>query len=301
MAQHRPAVAIVGAGAVAQALGRLLADSGERVVALASRTRSKAADAARFVGPSVRVASLAELPGLATRVLVAVSDEGIAPVAEALAAAGMRSGVVLHTCGARGPEALAPLGAAGVACGLLHPLQTIVTPEQGVRNLVDVTFGIAGDGPALEWATEIVTRLHGRSVHIEADRLSYYHAGAVMASNALVAVVDAALVLFARAGIERDPALGALGPLLRTSLDNVIGSGPQAALTGPIARGDAATVAVHLRALRDVDPTVAGLYEAAAERLLVLARARGVPATNLRAIERLIEAARTEAPDDRSY
>jgi predicted short-subunit dehydrogenase-like oxidoreductase (DUF2520 family) len=125
MAQSRPAVAIVGAGAVAQAIGRLLFDSGEPVVALASRNRSRSERAARFISPSIRVASCAELPGLATRVLVAVSDEGIGPVAEALAAAGMRSGVALHTCGARGPEALEALRATGVACGILHPLQKI--------------------------------------------------------------------------------------------------------------------------------------------------------------------------------
>jgi predicted short-subunit dehydrogenase-like oxidoreductase (DUF2520 family) len=164
-----------------------------------------------------------------------------------------------------------------------------------------VTFGLAGNGAALEWADEIVTRLHGRSVHIEADRLSYYHAGAVMASNALVAVVDAALVLFARAGVEREAALSALGPLARTSLDNVLGSGPQAALTGPIARGDAVTVAAHLRAVRDVDPTVARLYEAAAEHLLVLARARGVPEASLRAIERLIDQSRAETLGNKTY
>ena len=78
----------------------------------------------------------------------------------------------------------------------------------------------------------------------------------------------------------------AIAPLARTSVDNVLASGPQAALTGPVARGDAATVAAHMRALEDVDPTVARLYEAAAAHLLTLAGQRGLPADRVRAIER---------------
>jgi predicted short-subunit dehydrogenase-like oxidoreductase (DUF2520 family) len=106
-----------------------------------------------------------------------------------------------------------------------------------------------------------------------------------MASNALVAALDAAVILLAHAGIERQAALQAVGPLARTTLDNVLDRGPQAALTGPIVRGDAATVAAHREALRDVDPTVAKLYEAAAGRLLQLAKQRGLSEAGVRAVE----------------
>jgi predicted short-subunit dehydrogenase-like oxidoreductase (DUF2520 family) len=296
--QTRPPVAIVGAGVVAQALGRLLADGGEPIVALAARNRSRAEQAARFIrgpGGSIQIVEYSEVPRLATHVLIAVSDQGIEPVAEALAEAGMRSGVALHTCGARGPDALRALRAAGVACGMLHPLQTIMSAEQGVKSLADATFGLSGDRRAMEWADEIVeivrtvTGGRGHSLHIEAGRLGYYHAGAVMASNALVAALDAAVILLADAGVERDAALRAIGPLARTSVDNALGSGPQAALTGPVVRGDAATVAAHREALRDVDPTVAKLYEAAAGHLLQLAKQRGLSEASVRAVEKVLE------------
>ena len=295
VARTRPAVAIAGAGAVAQALGRLMAEGGEPIVALASRSPARAEDAARFItraAPSIQVVGYSELPRLATRVLIAVSDQGIEPVADALTAAGMRSGVALHTCGARGPGALGALRAAGVACGMLHPLQTVMSAEQGVDSFADVTFGLSGDREAIAWAGEIVEMVtggRGESLQIEADRLSYYHAGAVMASNALVAALDAAVVLLARAGVERVAALRAVGPLARTSLDNALGRGPEAALTGPIVRGDAATVAAHREALRDVDPTVAMLYEATARQLLQLARRRGLPEARLRAVELVLD------------
>jgi predicted short-subunit dehydrogenase-like oxidoreductase (DUF2520 family) len=288
-------VAIIGAGAVAQALGRLMAAGGESIVALASRNRSRAEEAARFIAvaaPSIEVVEYSEVPRLATRVVIAVSDRGIEAVAETLAAAGMRSGAALHTCGARGPDALKALGAAGVSCGMLHPLQTMMSAEQGVRSFADVTFGVSGDREATEWANGIVNMVtggRGASLHIEEDRLSYYHAGAVMASNAVVAALDAAIILLVHAGVEHDAALRAVGPLARTSLDNALRAGPQAALTGPVARGDAATVAAHREALRGVDPTVARLYQAAAAHLLQLAKERGLSEASVRALQEVLE------------
>ena len=175
---------------------------------------------------------------------------------------------------------------------MLHPLQTIMSAEQGVKSLADVTFGLSGDRAAEAWSEEIVelvTGGRGKSLHIKADRLSYYHAGAVMASNAVIAVLDAAVILLAHAGVERDAALRAIAPLARTSLDNALGSGPEAALTGPIARGDAATVAAHREALRKVDPTVAKLYDAAAGHLLQLAKQRGLSEASVRALQEVLE------------
>ena len=292
---------------------------GAPIVALASRTRSRAEQAARFISesvepgglragsektrpthvgrvpPSVLVVDIAQVPQLATRVLIAVSDRAIEPVAEALASAGMRSGAALHTCGARGPDALTALRIKGVACGTLHPLQTIMTPEQGVNSFGEATFGLSGDREAILWADEIVETVgvatggDPRSLRIDADRSSYYHAGAVMASNALMAVLDAAMILMVHAGVDRDAALRALGPLARTSLQNALASGPQAALTGPVVRGDAATVAAHTEALRSVEPTVARLYEASAMHLLQLARQRGLSDASVRAVELVLD------------
>ena len=259
------------------------------MVALASRNRLGAERAAAFIGPSVRAVSCSELPRLAARILIAVSDEGIGSVAQILTDGGMQSGVALHTCGAKGAGALAVLQAAGVACGVLHPLQTVVSPDQGVRSLEGVSFAVSGDGPALQWAEEIVARLRGRSLHINADRLSCYHAGAVLVSNALVAVVDAAVVLLKRAGVAEQDGLLGLEPLARTSLENIFSRGPKMALTGPIARGDVATVTAHLDALASAPPTIAALYRAAAQCLVDIGRARGLPEPTVREFQSAIE------------
>ena len=101
------------------------------------------------------------------------------------------------------------------------------TPEQGAARPRGVTFGVAGDHDAVEWAEEIVNALDGKPLRIEADRLGSYHAGAVMSSNALVAVIDAAVVLMKRAGIEEQAALKALEPIARASLENISPLGAQ--------------------------------------------------------------------------
>ena len=283
------AIAIVGAGPVGQAFGRLLRLRGLPIVSLASRTRARAERAAAFVGGGVRAVALDEVPGTAERVLVAVADDGIAPVAEALARAGMRQGVALHTCGARDSGVLAPLAAHGIACGVIHPLQTLMSPEQGVRALPGITFGLTGDRLALDWAGEIVTALEGHPLFLAAEQLGSYHAGAVMGSNALIAAIDTAVLLMARAGISADDALRALEPLARASLDNALERGPRAAATGPVVRGDATTVAMHLAALGGAPRSVEALYRAVAERLREIARERGLPEAQMRALESVLD------------
>jgi predicted short-subunit dehydrogenase-like oxidoreductase (DUF2520 family) len=295
-------IAVVGAGAVAQALGRLLFVRGGpiSVTALASRTPAHAKAAAAFIDPSVCAVTIAELPGLADCVLIAVKDEAIPAVAEELARAGMHSGVALHTCGARGPDALAPLQRAGVACGVLHPLQTVATPEQGVRALEGVGWCVVGDAAAVGAGLQIAQQTGpGCVLNIAPEALSSYHAGAVMASNAIVAVLDAAVKLMGRAGIEPAAALNALGPLARASVQNVLTDGPAAALTGPVVRGDTTTVAAHLDALRGAPPEVARLYVAASRELIELARQRGLPERAIRELEGLLNSRSMERPTDK--
>jgi len=271
---------------VAQALGRLLAERGEPVVAVASRDPQRAAAAARFIG-GVEPAPLAMLARCG-RVLIAVSDGAIAEVAAALADAGMCRGAALHTSGARGPDALEALAAAGVSCAALHPLQTIATPEQGVVVLPGAVFAISGTGAARTWAEHIVTLLGGTALAILPERYPLYHAAAVMASNHLVGLMDAAVKLLELAGVAQEDALRALAPLATTSLTNALTLGPAPALTGPVERGDARTIELHLEALRLAPEPVRALYRAAAGHLVDLARRKGTPEHAARRLEEIL-------------
>lgn len=291
------AIGIAGAGRVAQAIGRLLAERGERVVAVASRNPAHAAAAAAFIAgeageTACAAVSIEQLPVRAGRVLIAVSDDALAEVARRLAGAGMSAGAVLHTCGARGPEILEPLSRAGVSCGVLHPLQTVASPAQGVRDLPGAAFAISGDPGAVAWAGRICALLECTPLSIAPGRMPLYHAAAVMASNYMTALIDAAVILMVAAGIDEKTALGALGPLVRASVENTLAMGPGQALTGPIQRGDAETLRRHIDSLAGVPGAASELYRSAGRCALELARRQGLDERKAGRIERLLEEGR---------
>jgi len=280
-------IGIAGTGRLAQALGRLLRQAGCPVTAIAGRDPVRAQQAAAFVG--VRSVTLAELARVASRWLIAVRDEALATVAAELARAGARTGIALHTSGVRGPEALAPLADSGVSCGALHPLQTVATPEQGVHALRGSAFAITAEGAAADWAEQIVHAAGGWTLRIPAPRRAAYHAAAVLASNCLVGLLDAAVSLMSVAGIEPHEALRALAPLVRASCENALALGPAAALTGPVRRGDLETVSLHWQALADAPPTVREIYRVCSLHLIALARLGGLPPERRRQMARMLE------------
>ncbi len=281
--------AIVGTGRVAQAFGRLLTDAGLPPVAVAGRTPAHAERAASFIGGATTPVSIAAIPPQAHHVLIAVSDAAIAAVADELARGGMSGGVALHTSGAHGPQLLEPLARRGVSCGVIHPLQTLADPALGVAALRGATFGISGDDAAVEWARQLVAAAAGTPLRIHAGAFASYHAGAVMAGNAVIAAIDAAVVLLGAAGVEKRAALNAIRPLCLTSAQNALDIGPEAALTGPVQRGDAETVSAHVEALANCPAYVADLYRASGHALVEIARRRGLDGAAARAVEAALD------------
>jgi predicted short-subunit dehydrogenase-like oxidoreductase (DUF2520 family) len=280
-------VGIAGTGRMAKALGALMVRRGVAVSAVAGRCGKSAEEAARFIG-AARAVALSELPVHASRIVIAVTDGAISGVAAEIAEAGLRGGIVLHTSGAVGPKALDVLRDAGNAVGVLHPLQTVPSAERGLEALPGATFAFAGDDEAIEWAAELTERLGGRALRVDVERWHHYHAGAVMACNYQMTLVDTALELMAMAGIGRDAALDALGPILRETTENVLKLGPEQALTGPIRRGDAGTIRRHLAAVEDASPETKRLYVAAGLRTIALAERAGLEKSAAREVARVL-------------
>jgi predicted short-subunit dehydrogenase-like oxidoreductase (DUF2520 family) len=281
-------IGIAGTGRVAQALGRLLSQGGQPVVAIAGRNPERTARAARFIGAHTTPMTVEELPALASHILIAVSDSAVEPVAALLARSGFQRGVALHTCGAKGPQALAALAEQGVSCGALHPFQCFTSAEHGVASVAGSSFAIDGNREALEWASSIVTLVGGRSLRIRAEDRSLYHAAAVMVSSYIAALSHAAVTILETAGVARSTALTALAPLAKASVDNSFNLGPVEALTGPIERGDSATINAHLEALRNVSRPVRHLYSSAGQLVVQMALSRGLPETKAAEIEKLL-------------
>ena len=230
----------------------------------------------------------AELARRATRVLIAVSDCAIAEVAQRLCRSAGTGGIALHTCGAKDESELDALRAKGFACGTIHPLQTIASPEGGAASLPGCTFAISGDAAALGWARAIARLLDGGVLGVNRENRALYHAAAAMASNHLVALADAAQQMLAKAGgVDGETAMQALAPLVGTTLANVLERGPAWALTGPIERGDAETVRRHLSSMPQ--GTIMELYRAAAKQTLDLARRKGLNEQAAAAIDRALK------------
>ena len=179
-------------------------------------------------------------PGAAAQdvdlLVIATPDAAVAEVAAAIRPAA--STVVVHLAGSLGLDALAPHERRAA----VHPLRSIPSGDTDLRG---AWFAVAGD----PLANRVVEDLGGHAVAVDDDHRAAYHAAACIASNHLVALLAQAERVAARAGVP----LAAYLDLVRATVDNVAALGPAAALTGPAARGDWATIERHRAVLDDDD------------------------------------------------
>lgn len=277
---------IVGAGRAGLSLGALLHERAG--VPLLFSARAPAAPAHPvFHLPSVRYAPLDErlAPSALRGVVLAVPDAALGEVAGRLAALRLPPAPVLHLSGALGTDVLEPLARAGHPTGALHPLAALADPVSGARSLVGAWFAVEGGGEAGALARWIAAAADGRVLDVAPGGKPLYHAAAVLASNYVVALLDAAESLMAGAGVERAEARAALCRLAAGAVENVARAGPAEALTGPIARGDAPTVERHLGRLSGEERR---LYSVLGRRVLELARRRGLDPARLHQLEQLL-------------
>ncbi|HEU0079970.1 MAG TPA: DUF2520 domain-containing protein, partial [Longimicrobiaceae bacterium] len=219
-------------------------------------------------------------------VLLAVPDAAVPAVAERLANLPLPPEIpVLHLSGSLGMEALAMPARAGHPVGGLHPLCAVADPVEGADRLRGATFGVEGEGAARALAERIVRAAGGTTLELPPGSRTAYHASAVFASNYVVALLAVAERLMESAGIPAELARPALAGLAAGAVENVRDDGPAAALTGPVARGDAETVARHLARLSGDERR---LYSLLAAEALRLARARGLDAAAADRVEELI-------------
>ncbi len=288
-------VGVVGAGRVGAVLAARLRSAGHDVVAVAGES-----DASR-----TRISAL--LPGLepdrpsavaraCDLLLLTVPDDMLANVVQVLADSGaLRPGqVVVHTSGRHGLAVLAPALALGARPVALHPAMTFTGTALDLDRLPGCVFGLTAAEPERAVAQSLVDDLGGRSTWVAEEMRSLYHAGLAHGANHLVTLVSEALEMLAAAGCD-DPS-ATLRPLLGAALDNALAHG-DAALTGPIVRGDVGTVRAHLADLAASAPQTLGSYLALARATLARAVTDGrilpIRARAIRAV--LDDAQRAEA------
>ncbi|MES2325211.1 MAG: Rossmann-like and DUF2520 domain-containing protein [Pseudomonadota bacterium] len=265
-------VNLVGAGKVGRVLGRLLAASGMVVQDVLTRSLASAQDAVDFIGAGRAVGSMDQLRP-ADIWLLAVSDDQIAPVCAQLAASySLEGSVVFHCSGAKASDELR--AATGALVASVHPVRSFADPAHVAAHFKETFCGVEGDPRALAVLMPAMQAIGARVVPIDAAAKTVYHAASVFASNYLVTVMDAALRAYEAAGIAPDVARALAAPLATETLANVLAMGPQAALTGPVARGDMATVARQQAALAAWEGESGALYGALADATVRLAQRR---------------------------
>ncbi|WP_412180324.1 Rossmann-like and DUF2520 domain-containing protein [Streptomyces yangpuensis] len=258
--QPRPArlaVGVVGAGRVGPALAVALQQAGHRPVAVSGVSDASVRRAARML-PDVPLVPPAQVLELADLVLLTVPDDALPSLVEGLAETGaVRPGQLLvHTSGRYGTAVLDPARRAGALPLALHPAMTFTGTEVDVQRLAGCSFGVTAPDELRLAAEALVIEMGGEPEWIAEENRALYHAALALGANHLVTLVAQSLELLRTAGVAHPDRM--LGPLLGAALDNALRSG-DAALTGPVARGDAGTVAAHISQLRRHAPgTVAG-------------------------------------------
>jgi predicted short-subunit dehydrogenase-like oxidoreductase (DUF2520 family) len=255
---------------VGPALAASLQLAGPRPVAVSGVSDASRRRAAALL-PDVPLVAPAEVLQRAELVLLTVPDDALPGLVTGLAETGsVRPGQLLvHTSGRYGAKVLDPALRAGALPLALHPAMTFTGTPVDVQRLAGCSFGVTAPEELRLAAEALVIEMGGEPEWIAEERRPLYHAALALGANHLVTLVAQAMELLREAGVEAPDRM--LGPLLGAALDNALRSG-DAALTGPVARGDAGTVAAHVTELRKHAPqTVAGylaMARATADRAL---------------------------------
>lgn len=273
----RPArlkVGVVSGGRVGTAVGAALERADHVVVACSAISSASRRLTARRL-PDTPVLSVPHVAGHAELLLLTVPDSELSGIVHGLAATGaVRPGtIVAHTSGANGIGVLEPLRAQGCVPLAIHPAMTFTGGDEDIPRLAEACFGVtAADETGYAIAQSLVLEIGGEPFRVREEARTLYHAALAHGSNHIVTLIaDAVEALRAALGgqgllgqemISEAPgglAERVVGPLARAALENALQRG-QGALTGPVARGDAAAVAAHLRALDEVDHELAQAY-----------------------------------------
>jgi predicted short-subunit dehydrogenase-like oxidoreductase (DUF2520 family) len=255
-------VGVVGAGRVGTALAVALGRAGHEVVAVSAVSDASVRRIEQRL-PGVVISRPPEVVASADLILMTVPDDVLPGLVAGLAATGaaVEGRLIAHASGRHGLGVLDPVAAVGALPLALHPVMTFTGRPDDIDRLAGISFGITAPDPLRPVAEALVVEMGGEPVFIAEEQRDLYHAALASGANYLVTLVTAASDLLRDAGVTHPARM--LGPLLSAALDNALRLG-DAALTGPVARGDADTVASHVNALRADAPEVLPAYLALA-------------------------------------
>jgi predicted short-subunit dehydrogenase-like oxidoreductase (DUF2520 family) len=272
----KPTLALIGAGKLGTSLALALHQKGYQIIAVADVNEEAAREAAQALGAppgTTDVASAKE----ADLVVLAVPDSAVKAVSENLAAkqSFKKGQIVCHTSGFLPAGVLVSLKLFGVYTLSLHPFVSIAQKFQAGR-LAGAYFALEGDAVAVEQAREMVAALDGFSIAVKPQDKPLYHAAGAMASYLAVALWMGAEQALIKAGADQESAGQMMTGMVRSLEENIKLNGLAGALTGPVMRGDLATVQGHLQALKNWGGPFEQIYRLLGQAVLEKAKEQGL-------------------------
>lgn len=271
-------VGVIGAGRVGATLATALRAAGHEIVAAAGESAASRTRIETML-PGVPVEKPTAVARACDVLLLTVPDDMLGNVVSTLADAGaLRAGqYVVHTSGRHGLAVMAPAVREGARPVALHPALTFTGTDVDLPRLQGCVFGVTAAPAEHAMASQLVDDLGGRIMWVPEERRSLYHASLAHGANHLVTLVSQAMEMLAAAGVGGEGGVApadTLRPLLEAALSNALAYG-DAALTGPIVRGDVETVRAHLVELARATPQDLPAYVAMARATVGRALADG--------------------------
>jgi len=279
MRSKYPGVSIIGAGNVGSAVGHALAEKGYTILSIISRSGRSALALAKDLKCKKASTVIEDIPPATELLIIAVPDGAITEVGKRLSASRVLKFpkvFAAHTSGVLTASVLEPIRKKGAIVASMHPIQSFPYNARAKRisRLNGIYFGIEGKPEAIAKARELVNNLGGKTVIVPSELKPLYHVTCVFASGYMVVLMNAISELAHQLKLNAYwPEV--FGPLMTTAMENTIKESAHEALTGPILRGDMATVEAHLLALANRAPQFLPLYTVGGIEVARIAKERG--------------------------
>lgn len=249
-------VNIIGAGHLGKTIGHLLVKHQlVNIGAICNRTKRTTTNAIKFIGQGKYCPMISELPP-ADITFITTPDDLISATCEELSRNPFikMGSVVLHCSGSLSSDALISIKAKGCYVASAHPMRSFAKPELSVAQYSGTYCAVEGDKEALAPVCFLFNAIGSTTYEIDRMKKSSYHAAGVFASNYLVTLAQQALSCMKDAGVENEMAMHVITNIMRGTVSNLEKTlSPEQSLTGPIKRGDIATIMNHMASLTDME------------------------------------------------
>ncbi len=251
-------VSVIGTGRAGSVIGAALRHAGHAVVA-ATGTSEHSVERAAALLPGVPLTSVEQACRAADLIVISVPDDQLPGLVAAISDAGWVDGshMIMHTSGRYGISVLGPATDRGALPLAIHPAMTLTGVPEDLGRLEGSRFGVTTIDSLRAVAEALVYDMGGEPLWIPEKSRPEYHAALAFAANYASTLVATAVDLLRARGIENPGPL--LGPLVHASVDNALDRG-DAALTGPVVRGDARTIQAHSQSLAELSPVAQSAY-----------------------------------------